>query len=161
MRDLFRQRQRHTMRRRALPSLCRGGWFAPAHLIAAVTSVALLATACSSSGAPAPSTGGRPAPNLITEAEIAKASVQNALEVVQKLRPAMLKRPTVASANAQSKGELVVYVDNTRFGSGAVENLRQIPASTIAAVRYFSASESQMKWGSNHPGGVIEVLTKR
>jgi len=52
-------------------------------------------------------------------------------------------------------------VDNTRYGSGAVENLRQIPASSIAAVRYFSASESQMKWGSNHPGGVIEVLTKR
>lgn len=147
--------------RRAVPSWRRGGWFAPTRLIAAVAAVALFATACSSSGAPAPSGGGRPAPNLITEDEIAKASVQNALEAVQKLRPAMLKRPTVASANAQSKGELVVYVDNTRFGSGAVENLRQIPASTIAAVRYFSASESQMKWGSNHPGGVIEVLTKR
>ena len=160
MRDLFRQRQRHTMRR-AVPSLRHGGWFAPARLIAAVAAAGLFATACSSSGTPAPSTGGRPAPNLSTQDEIAKASVQNALEVVQKLRPAMLKRPTVASANAQSKGELVVYVDNTRFGSGAVENLRQIPASTIAAVRYFSASESQMKWGSNHPGGVIEVLTKR
>lgn len=160
MSDLFRQRQRNTMRR-AVPSLRRGGWFALSRLIAAVAAVALVATACSSSGAPAPRGGGRSAPNLITEDEIAKASVQNALEAVQKLRPAMLKRPTVASANAQSKGELVIYVDNTRFGSGAVENLRQIPASTIAAVRYFSASESQMKWGSNHPGGVIEVLTKR
>lgn len=160
MSDLFRQRQRNTMRR-AVPSLRRGGWFAPSRLIAAVAAVALVATACSSSGAPTPRGGGRSAPNLITEDEIAKASVQNALEAVQKLRPAMLKRPTVASANAQSKGELVIYVDNTRFGSGAVENLRQIPASTIAAVRYFSASESQMKWGSNHPGGVIEVLTKR
>jgi len=160
MSDLFRRRQQNTMRR-ALPSLRRGGWFAPTHLIAAVAAVAWFATACSSSGAPAPSTGGRPAPNLITADEIAKSSVQNALEAVQKLRPAMLKRPTVASANGQSKGELVVYVDNTRYGSGAVENLRQIPSSTIAAVRYFSASESQMKWGSNHPGGVIEVLTKR
>jgi len=147
--------------RRAVPSLRRGGWFAPSRLVAAVAAVAWFATACSSSGAPAPSGGGRPAPNLITAAEIEKSSVQNALEAVQKLRPAMLKRPTVASANAQSKGELVVYVDNTRYGSGAVENLRQIPASTIAAVRYFTASESQMKWGSNHPGGVIEVLTKR
>jgi|RhiMethySRZTD1v2_1073278.scaffolds.fasta_scaffold63515_2 hypothetical protein len=160
MSDLFRQRQGNTMRR-AVRSLRRGGWLAPTRLIAAVAAVVLVATACSSSGAPAPRGGGRSAPNLITEDEIAKASVQNALEAVQKLRPAMLKRPTVASANAQSKGELVIYVDNTRFGSGAVENLRQIPASTIAAVRYFSASESQMKWGSNHPGGVIEVLTKR
>jgi hypothetical protein len=160
MSDLFRQRQRNSMRE-AVPSSRRVGWFAPTRLIAAVAAVVLFATACSSSGAPAPTGGGRPAPNLITEEEIAKSSVQNALEAVQKLRPAMLKRPTVASANAQSKGELVVYVDNTRYGSGAVENLRQIPASSIAAVRYFSASESQMKWGSNHPGGVIEVLTKR
>ena len=160
MSDLFRQHQQNTMRR-AVTSLRRGGWFAPTHLIAAVAAVALFATACSSSGAPAPSTGGRPAPNLITADEIAKSSVQNALEAVQKLRPAMLKRPTVVSANGQSKGDLVVYVDNTRFGTGAVENLRQIPAPTIAAVRYFSASESQLKWGSNHPGGVIEVLTKR
>ena len=160
MSDLFRQRQRNTMRR-TVPSLRRGGWFAPTRLIAAVAAVALVATACSSSGAPAPRGGGRSAPNLITEDEIAKASVQNALEAVQKLRPAMLKRPTVASANAQSKGELGIYDDPTRCGCGAVENLRQLPASTIAAVRYFSASESQMKWGSNHPGGVIEVLTKR
>ena len=104
---------------------------------------------------------GRPAPNLITADEIAKSSVQNALEAVQKLRPAMLKRPTVVSTNGQSKGDLVVYVDNTRYGTGAVENLRQIPAPTSAAVRYFSASESQLKQGSNLPGGVIEVLTKR
>jgi len=124
-----------------------------------VAMLALIATACSSSSTPAPSGGARSSPNLITADEISRVSVQNALEVVQKLRPAMLRRPQVASANGQSKGELVVYVDNTRYGP--VENLTQIPSSSIAAVRYFSPSESQMKWGSNHPGGVIEVLTKR
>jgi hypothetical protein len=124
-----------------------------------VAMVVLSATACSSSGTQAANGGARPGPNLITADEISKTTAQNALEVVQKLRPAMLRRPSMASANAQSKGELVVYVDNTRYGP--VDNLRQIPASSIAAVRYFSASESQMKWGSNHPGGVIEVLTKR
>ena len=130
----------------------------PVRLIGAATMVALSAVACSSSGTTTAGTP-RPGPNLITAAEIEKASVQNAFEAVQKLRPAMLRRSSLASANAQSKGELVVYVDNTRYGP--VDNLRQIPASSIAAVRYYSASESQMKWGSNHPGGVIEVLTKR
>lgn len=134
--------------------------FLPVRLIGAATMVALSTVACSSSGTASTATGTpRPGPNLITAAEIEKASVQNALEAVQKLRPAMLRRPSIASANAQSKGELVVYVDNTRYGP--VDNLRQIPASSIAALRYYSASESQMKWGSNHPGGVIEVLTKR
>jgi len=130
-----------------------------ARSICAAAILAAAATACSSSSTPAPSTAPRSAPNLITADEISRVSVQNALEAVQKLRPAMLRRPNVASQNAQSKGELVVYVDNTRYGP--VENLSQIPASSIAAVRYYTASESQMKWGSNHPGGVIEVMTKR
>jgi len=131
---------------------------AAVRLLCAVAIAVGGATACSSS-TPTTSTASRPSANVITADEIAKASVQNAFEAVQKLRPNMLRRPTIASANAQSRGEIVVYIDNTRYG--AVDNLRQIPASTIAAVRYFSASESQLKWGSGHPGGVIEVLTKR
>ena len=100
-----------------------------------------------------------PSPNLITADEISKTSAQNAMEAIQKLRPTMLRRAQISSANAQSRGETVIYIDNTRYG--AVDNLRQIPASSIALVRYFSASESQLKWGSGHPGGVIEVVTKR
>ena len=140
-------------------ALERRGCLVLTRVICAAAMVALSAAACSSSGSAAASGTPRAAPNLITAEEISKSSVQNALEAVQKLRPAMLRRPNVASANAQSKGELVVYVDNTRYGP--VENLRQIPASSISALRYYSASEAQMKWGSNHPGGVIEVLTKR
>lgn len=128
------------------------------HRYARVTLVAAGLAACSSStldrqGKPTPSH------NLITAEEIAKTSAQNAMEVIQKLRPTMLRRAQISSANAQSLGETVIYIDNTRYG--AVENLRQIPASSIALVRYFSASESQLKWGSGHPGGVIEVVTKR
>jgi len=118
-----------------------------------------LGAACASS--PKGGTGGgpKPGPNLITADEISRASVQNAYEAVQKLRPAMLSPRQVASANAQATGELLVYMDNNRMGD--VEQLRQISASSIAALRYFSASEAQTKWGSGHPGGVIEVLTKR
>lgn len=125
-----------------------------------VIACSLVATsiACSSSTLEKESTP-RPSPNLITAEEISKASVQNALEAVQKLRPAMLRRATMSSANAQSRGEIVIYIDNTRYGP--VDNLRSIPSSSIALVRYFSASESQLKWGSGHPGGVIEVVTKR
>lgn len=98
-------------------------------------------------------------PNIITADEIQKANVQTALDAVQKLRPTMLRRPSATSTNAQASGELVVYVDNQRYGP--VENLRAIAASSVQALRYYGPSESQMKWGSNHPGGVIEVLTKR
>ena len=119
----------------------------------------MLAPACASSPSSGTSSGPKPGPNLITADEISRANVVNALEVVQKLRPAMLRQRQVASANAQSSGELVVYVDNNRFGD--VESLRQISAASIAALRYYSASEAQTKWGSGHPGGAIEVVTKR
>jgi hypothetical protein len=126
-----------------------------------VCAISLLLTvvACSSSSTLGRESTPSPSPNLITANEISKTSVQNALEAVQKLRPAMLRRATISSANAQSRGDIVIYVDNTRYG--AVDTLRQIPSSSIAVVRYFSASESQLKWGSGHPGGVIEVVTKR
>jgi hypothetical protein len=117
-----------------------------------------LAAACASSGSSA-SGGPKPGPNLITADEISRVNVVNAYEVVQKLRPAMFRQRQVASANAQANGELVIYVDNNRFGD--VDSLRQISASSIAALRYYSASEAQTKWGSGHPGGAIEVVTKR
>jgi len=127
--------------------------------IACVATIVVLGVAACASSSGGGSGGAKGNPNLITADEISRASVQNAYEAVQKLRPAMLSPRQVASANAQATGELLVYMDNNRMGD--VEQLRQISASSIAALRYFSASEAQTKWGSGHPGGVIEVLTKR
>lgn len=160
-----------TGRFRSASSTRRGG--GRLRLACIVAIVALGAAACSSA-APTTSGGGpKPGPNLITADEIARANVQNAYEAVQKLRPSMLRQRQIASADGQggvrsgsrpsgtgvSAGEVVVYMDNTRVGN--VEQLRQISVSSISAVRYFSASEAQTKWGSGHAGGVIEVLTKR
>jgi hypothetical protein len=127
-------------------------------VVCVATIVVLCATACSSSSSG--TTGGpKPGPNLITADEIARVNVQNVYEVVQKLRPSMLRPRQAATANAQAKGELIVYMDNHRLGN--VEQLRQISSSSVAALRYYSAAEAQTKWGSGHPGGVIEILTKR
>ena len=49
-------------------------------------------------------------------------------------------------------------MDGTRLGD--IEQLRGISASSIATMRYYSASEAQVKWGSDHPGGAIEVISK-
>ena len=140
--------------------------------MACVGAVVVLTAACSSPKSSA-SGGPKPGPNLITADEIARANVQNAYEAVQKLRPAMLRQRQIASADGQggvrngrsasgtavAAGEVLVYMDNTRLGD--VEQLRQISVASISAVRYFSASEAQTKWGSGHAGGVIEVLTRR
>ena len=151
---------------------------APLALFAAAA-IALGTTACASSApkqSEAAATTGAPKPSatFITAEEIERVHVQNGYEAVQKLRPALLRQRQVASANGQggvskdappitgtnvSAGNVVVYVDGTRIGD--IDQLRQISASSIATMRYYSASEAQMKWGSGHPGGVIEVISKR
>jgi len=141
--------------------------------------IALGTAACASSSpsqaaAPSASGGAKPSATFITADEIERVHVQNGYEAVQKLRPALLRQRQVASANGQggvskdappitgtnvSAGNVVVYVDGTRIGD--IDQLRQISASSIATMRYYSASEAQLKWGSGHPGGVIEVISKR
>ena len=130
---------------RPIDRVTRSPWGRSARLTVALACAAAIvfAAACASSASSGAGTGPKPGPNLITADEISRVNVVNAFEVVQKLRPSML----------------VVYVDNNRFGD--VESLRQISASSIAALRYYSASEAQTKWGSGHPGGAIEVVTKR
>jgi len=155
-------------------------------VIAAVAMVSLGTACASSSSASSPpsstasppaasaTNGAKPTPNRITADEIARVNAQTAYEVVQKLRPAMLRPRQVASANGQggvsegspaksgtntTSGELVVYMDGTRLGD--IEQLRGIPASSVGSIRYYTASEAQTKWGSGHPGGAIEVTSKR
>jgi hypothetical protein len=148
--------------------------------VVAAAVVALGSAACASSSSSskaagdAATSGQKASATFITADEIARVNVQNGYEAVQKLRPALLRQRQVASANGQggvskdapritgtnvSAGQLVVYVDGTRLGD--IDQLRQISASSIASLRYYSASEAQLKWGSGHPGGVIEVTSKR
>jgi hypothetical protein len=164
---------------RRVARLSLRGAGAPLALVAAAAialGIAGCASSSSSSRAAGEGAAGGPKPSatFITADEIARVNVQNGYEAVQKLRPALLRQRQVASANGQgglgkdappitgtnvSAGQLVVYVDGTRLGD--IDQLRQISASSIATIRYYSASEAQLKWGSGHPGGVIEVISKR
>jgi hypothetical protein len=145
----------------------------PLALVAVVT---LGSAGCASSSSPATasaSSGPKPSSTLITADEIARVSVVNGYEAVQKLRPALLSQRQIASLQGQggmgkgappikgtdvAAGQVVVYMDGTRLGD--VEQLRGITAASIATLRYYSASEAQTKWGSNHPAGAIEVISK-
>lgn len=157
----------------------RSAWWSSSHGVGAlrllsVTIAVLGAGACGSSTPRASGGAPKPASNIITADEIAKVHVQTAYDAIQKLRPAMLRQRQVASAigqggvslgaparsgSAVTSGEVVVYADGTRLGP--LENLRQIAASSVATLRYYSPSEAQLKWGSGHQGGAIEVITKR
>jgi hypothetical protein len=133
----------------------------------------LLLAGCASGGG-APAAGGsnssrpRPRPDLITADEIATKGegLQNALDIVQRLRPQML-RPRAASASTSDGGisggamyaSIAVYVDEVMLGN--TSNLSSVPALQIKEIRYISASDATTRWGTGYPNGVIQVITKR
>ena len=96
---------------------------------------------------------------LITEGEIATSSQDNAFDVIETIRPSMLMKSRGLSSDADAAVEIMVYLDEVRLGNP--ENLRNIPRTTVREIRFISASEATMKFGTGHGAGAILVSTKR
>lgn len=133
-----------------------------ARLVAAT----LVLAACSSGGAsadPGATSSRRGGQNLITAEEIAGsgAGLENALEIVLRLRPSMT-RPRGSGFGVNNQAEqipVLVYVNDVRLGM--VDDLRTIPTTQVHEIRYVSATDATQRWGTGHSSGVIQVITRR
>ena len=122
---------------------------------------------CSSGGSPGSAAGAPRAPSrqqdVITEAEIAShaGDASNAYQIVQKLRPQMLRgRGRFSPADSSNAGTLPkVIVDDVAFG--AVETLANVNANGVREIRFISAADATTRWGTGYPGGVIFVSMKK
>lgn len=124
-------------------------------------SMVMLAMACGGGGGGAsqPSTASRPVrgpADLITEAEINASVYQNALEIVQNLRPNMM-RPR--GSTAQGPVPVVLFVDDVRMTD--LNGLATIPAGRVKEIRYINGRDATTRWGTDVGSGVILVTTKR
>ena len=119
--------------------------------------IAVLTLACaSSSRTPRGSVDSR----IITEDEIDASRATNAYEAVQKLRANFLTyRGETSLDKSKSRPYPTVYLDGQEYG--AIESLRNIPASHISEIRLYRASEANMRFGSSNMGGVISILTRQ
>ncbi|MDQ8146250.1 MAG: hypothetical protein P3A32_08950 [Gemmatimonadota bacterium] len=150
--------------------------------LAQLLALTMIATACgggAASGAtpasvPAPATATataaapsarvpRSSSNLITSAEIEAAAqdIQNAYELVERLRP-MMMRPRNLSAGAVGAGTtfgVVAYVEEVRLGD--LEALGTVMRATVREIRYIGATDATTRWGTGHSNGVIQVVLKR
>jgi hypothetical protein len=101
--------------------------------------------------------------DLITEGEISSraADASNALQIIQKLRPQMLRSRGRFSPNDTSDQASLpkVVVDDVSYG--AIESLANLNANQVREIRYLSASDATTKWGTGYPGGAILVMTKK
>lgn len=104
----------------------------------------------------APGTAARPRQDqqLITREVIVGTEYTNLYDVVLALRPNWLR--TRGADLTTAPIELQVYLDNQRIGG--VEELRNIPPSSVLSVRYYDPISAAARWGGTHMGGAIYVL---
>lgn len=127
------------------------------HIAAALlAAVCLTSSACASSGKPPRHLANA---NLITADDIARVGATNALEAVQRLQPRMLeKRRGPTSINLEDQAQINVYVDGTRMGG--IDALPLVQAAAIVEIRYLSASEATIRYGTGNAAGAIVITTK-
>jgi len=101
--------------------------------------------------------------DVILDSEISSraAEAASALQVIQKLRPQMLRTRgrTSPSDSTGQASQPKVYVDNIEYGG--LSYLENVPAIQIREIRFVNARDATTQWGTGHMGGVIVILTKK
>ncbi|MFW5951024.1 MAG: hypothetical protein ACOCVZ_02795 [Gemmatimonadota bacterium] len=103
-------------------------------------------------------------PDLLTRQQIDEVRRSNAYDVVQRLKSHWLQPrgrshlPPAAGTPQFEENPILVYMDGQRPGS--IEQLQRIEIAVIQSIRYFSPADASARWGFNHGGGAIEVLTR-
>jgi outer membrane cobalamin receptor len=135
-------------------------------IIAAVVVVGVPGCASSPAGASgatqqsaSSSSRARGSRDVITQEELAKVDVQNALDAVRRLRPSFLQtHGGLSSSITQGAQDVVVYVDNTRMGGPST--LAQIPITDVKEIQYLNGPDATQRYGTGHGSGAIIVIRK-
>jgi hypothetical protein len=113
---------------------------------------AAMVSACASAG-----NGSSYDPYRITREEVEASTHQTAYDIVRTLRSRWLQ-PVAGMSIRSGQAVAQVYLDGVRQpGIGA---LQTIPKMIIQEIRFYPPAEAQARWGLNHEGGAIEVVTR-
>ncbi len=130
--------------------------------MALVALAASFGMGCASGGAAAGGSSGRTNRDQILEAEISARANEatNALQIIQKLRPQMLRGRGIASPSdvTGESAQPKVYVDNIAYGD--LSSLQNVLTSQISEIRFINSRDATTRWGTGHMGGVILVVTR-
>lgn len=127
-------------------------------LLGACAGGAPRATTGSATAAMTAAAAPRGSANVIVESEIPASGAQNALEVIQRLRPSML-RSRNGTNDETGVMDIVFYIDNVRAGER--QALTGVLATSVREIRYLAAADATTRFGTGHPLGAIIVTTKR
>jgi len=116
----------------------------------------LVLSACSAAPGPSQPTRDR---NLISAEEIAAEPVTTAHDLVSRLRPAWMRARGPTSIRGGEPSVPLVYIDEVRTGD--LESLHRVSTQIIREIRFINGRDATTKWGLDHGGGVIMVITGR
>ena len=110
--------------------------------------------------------GPRRSAYVLTESEIVSAGLPSIYDVIQQLRPNMLRgrgpneQITGASpAEAGTAGRTInVYLDGKWLGDPP--RLQSVQSSTVKSVQFLNSTDAKSRFGSGHDGGAILVTSK-
>lgn len=118
----------------------------------ALCALALIACA----GRAAPNSHGAPDQSVLSAEELAGSNQGNLLDAVRMLRPQWLTLRTT-SPQGSPDATVIVYVDDQRLGPADL--LRTLSIDGARSLRYYSPSAATVRFGPNHPDGVIQVVS--
>ncbi|MGH7712938.1 MAG: hypothetical protein ACREOG_16730 [Gemmatimonadaceae bacterium] len=144
-------------------------------LLVGVLVAGIVTGACASGGssaAPASGTaaatpgGPRGSATMITEAEIAAANLETIYEVIERLRPNMLRTRgqmgRISGASGADPGAststIKVYLNGSPIGD--LSALRSIQAASVKSVQYLNAADATTRFGTGVDAGAILITSK-
>jgi hypothetical protein len=140
-------------------------------LAACIAAAAATSASAQTTPPPAPADSAAPAPaaprpertrrdpDLITTAEIQAASVNDALDLVMRLRPRWLRgHAGTTTMSGAAADPVIVYVNGSRLG--IARELRAIKAESISEMRFIRSEDAVMRYGVGHSSGVILVTPR-
>lgn len=117
-------------------------------LVLVALAIAGGAAACASGGGS--SSGPRRDANRITNDELAEYTTFTVHDVIRRLRPRWL--------TSRGGGSPTVIMDGNRMGGPS--SLQRVSVADVEELRFLSASDATMRFGTNFPNGAIEVTSR-
>ena len=96
---------------------------------------------------------------VISGLELRRSGVTTTYDALRRIRPELLKQRQIAVVNDAYNGFPVVYVDGRLQGSADL--LNTVPIDAILYVEYLTPTEGYFRISRVHPGGVLDVRTRR
>jgi hypothetical protein len=106
--------------------------------------------------------------STISADDMKSLDLSNLYDVIQRLHPEWLvqrSNPSMSGGSrsrgsaASSDPSIQVYMDMQHAGN--IDMLKQIPINAASALKYYSPSEAEAKFGTGNSNSVIQVLTTK